>query len=257
MGLGDVGELTPERLRETFAVALKEYALEWRRTRGPPSTSAATGRRPSAPCSSAPTAAVPARSPIPCWPSCGPPIDTNRALAQQRVVRRGAHRRGRVHRAVRRHCDSCGARDRRSPGCPATGTEGERRVDGRQRRSRQCRAAAIFALPIRTPPDGGSASASRKRSSDGDGQPRSDTATQLKFTVLTDRARLEQDVTTGQRALVQELIASATSRHRGRPRSLRDACISCSCRPPSAIASVRAPTCCSCSTALAPAFPSS
>jgi len=43
-------------------------------------------------------------------------------------------------------------------------------------------------------------------------KPRSDSATQLKFTVLTDRARLEQDVTTGQRALVQELIASATSR---------------------------------------------
>src|SRR4051812_24918331 len=26
VGLGDVGELTPERLRETFAAALKEYA---------------------------------------------------------------------------------------------------------------------------------------------------------------------------------------------------------------------------------------
>ena len=27
VGLGEVGELTPERLRDTFGVALKEYAL--------------------------------------------------------------------------------------------------------------------------------------------------------------------------------------------------------------------------------------
>jgi hypothetical protein len=43
-------------------------------------------------------------------------------------------------------------------------------------------------------------------------QAKSDTAVQLKFTVLTDRARLEQDVATGQRALVQQLLSSATTR---------------------------------------------
>jgi hypothetical protein len=53
----------------------------------------------------------------------------------------------------------------------------------------------------------------QKKTADADrDRPASDTTTHLKFTVLTDRARLEQDVTTGQRALVQQLMTSATSR---------------------------------------------
>ena len=52
----------------------------------------------------------------------------------------------------------------------------------------------------------------QEKKADGDRSQPSETATQLKFTVLTDRARLEQDVATGQRALVQQLMASATSK---------------------------------------------
>ncbi len=53
----------------------------------------------------------------------------------------------------------------------------------------------------------------QKKTTDADrGRPSADTASQLKFTVLSDRARLEQDVSTGQRALVQQLMTSATSR---------------------------------------------
>lgn len=43
VGLGDVGELTPQRLRETFAVALKEYALEV--ARDPPTSATKAGYR--------------------------------------------------------------------------------------------------------------------------------------------------------------------------------------------------------------------
>jgi tetratricopeptide (TPR) repeat protein len=39
-----------------------------------------------------------------------------------------------------------------------------------------------------------------------------DAATTLQFTVLSDRARLEQDVSLGQRALIEQLMTSATSR---------------------------------------------
>jgi tetratricopeptide (TPR) repeat protein len=39
-----------------------------------------------------------------------------------------------------------------------------------------------------------------------------ETVNALQFTVLTDRARLEQDVTFGQRALIEQLMTSATSR---------------------------------------------
>ena len=39
-----------------------------------------------------------------------------------------------------------------------------------------------------------------------------DSMTALQFTVLTDRARLEQEVSVAQRTLVQQLIGSATGR---------------------------------------------
>jgi hypothetical protein len=50
----------------------------------------------------------------------------------------------------------------------------------------------------------------RKPSESGTSAPASDATTALQFTVLTDRARLEQELSVGQRGLIQQLIARAT-----------------------------------------------
>src|SRR5262249_36765992 len=52
----------------------------------------------------------------------------------------------------------------------------------------------------------------RKKTPDGNAAPppSSDSTTPLQFTVLTDRARLEQETAVAQRALVQELLTGAT-----------------------------------------------
>ena len=50
----------------------------------------------------------------------------------------------------------------------------------------------------------------RKPSESGTAAPASDATTALQFTVLTDRARLEQELSVGQRGLIQQLIARAT-----------------------------------------------
>jgi CHAT domain-containing protein len=209
VGLGDVGELTPQRLRETFAVALKEYALDVARDPQSPVTKAGyrsaafstllvgTDGGGSGTLADAIFAILRAA------------IDTNRALRNSGLI-------GRVRidavefvelfedtatRAAHVIADLPGALERELK--PDEGLTGSRRVSTVPG-SRYLRPPSPYAVgwwqrigvEDKAPAGGG---------------PRSDTATQLKFTVLTDRARLEQDVTTGQRALVQELVTSATA----------------------------------------------
>ena len=209
VGLGDVGELTPQRLRGTFAVALKEYALDV--ARDPLSPVTAAGYR-SAAFSTLLVGTDGGGSGTladSIFAILRAAIDTNRALATSRLLDRV--RIDKVEfvelyedtatRAAHVIADLPGALERElKPDEKLTGLGRVATAPG----GRYLRPHSPYevgwwqriGVEDKAPEGGGT---------------RPDTTTQLKFTVLTDRARLEQDVTTGQRALVQELITSATA----------------------------------------------
>jgi tetratricopeptide (TPR) repeat protein len=210
VGLGDVGELTPQRLRETFAVALKEYALDV--AQDPP--------QPGRPFRSAAfstllvgtdggSSGTLADSILAILRAA---IDTNRALRNARLldkVRIDAVEfielfEDTATRAAHVIADLPGALERELE--PEEKLTGSRMIEVAPG-SRYLRPATPYSLGW------WQRIGVQEKVVDGDRSgSRSESTTQLKFTVLTDRARLEQDVTTGQRALVQELITSATSR---------------------------------------------
>lgn len=211
VGLGDVGELTPERLRETFTAALKEYALEV--AQDPLSPVTEQGFRSAAFSTllvgtDGGSSGTLADSILAVLRAA---VDTNRALSNSEL---GAVRIDVVEfielyedtatRAAHVIADLPGALQRELRDNEAlTGGKAVSTAPGCRYLSPPNPYATGWWQRIGV----------REKVADGDaGRPRFDTATQLKFTMLTDRARLEQDVTTGQRALVQELIASATSR---------------------------------------------
>jgi hypothetical protein len=209
VGLGDVGELTPQGLRETFAVALKEYALDI--VRDPLTPESASGWRSAAFSTllvgtDGAGAGTLADS---IFAILRAAIDTNRALRvggllgkvridavefvelYEDTATRAAHVIADLPGALQRELKP----DESLIGSPRVATA----PGGRYLRPPHPYAVGWWqrvGVEQKTPEGGG---------------PRAETSTQLKFTVLTDRARLEQDVTTGQRALVQELVTSATS----------------------------------------------
>lgn len=209
VGLGDVGDLTPQRLRETFTVALKEYALEIARDTELAPTKAGFRSAAFSTLLVGTDGGGSGTLADSVFAILRAAIDTNRALATSRLLDKV--RIDKVEfvelyedtatRAAHVIADLPGALERELKADEAL--VGDPRVStapgGQYLRPANPYAVGWWqriGVEDKAPESGG---------------PRSDTATQLKFTVLTDRARLEQDVTTGQRALVQELITSATA----------------------------------------------
>jgi CHAT domain-containing protein len=221
VGLGDVGELTPERLRETFAVALKEYALSVSRDRDP----LPEGRSYRSAAfstllvgSDGGSAGTLADS---IYAIVRAAIDTNRALGDSKRPVAGRDDttlfdsvRIDAIEFVELYEDTATRAGHVIATLPGV-LERELRVgEALKGLASVVPAAGGHYIRPHSPYENGwwQRIAVQEKKADGErGQP-SETATQLKFTVLTDRARLEQDVATGQRALVQQLIASATSK---------------------------------------------
>jgi CHAT domain-containing protein len=210
VGLGDVGELTPERLRETFAAALKEYALEV--AHDPRSPVNERGYRSAAFSTllvgtDGGSSGTLADAVLAILRAA---VDTNRALGNSALL--GTVRIDAVEfvelyedtatRAAHVIADLPGALQRELK--QHEGLTGSKTVSTAPG-SRYLRPPNPYVIGW------WQRIAVQQKTSGDSGKPRSDSATEIKFTVLTDRARLEQDVTTGQRALVQELIAAATA----------------------------------------------
>jgi len=206
VGLGPVGELTPEQLRTVFASALRRYVLAV----GEDSAEAAGIAFSSVLIGTDGGAFAGVTDSIHAIVRAA--VDVNRALSDARLADRiwidkiefielYEDVAIRAARAVRDLPFTLGAEfgSEVKFGCAR---QLDTRPGGRFLRPSDPYASGWWQrIAIRKKPSDGTAA----------GAP-SDAATALQFTVLSDRARLEQDVALGQRALIEQLMTSATSR---------------------------------------------
>jgi len=210
IGLGPVGELTPERLRLVFAMALRRYALDVVED-----GSGGEGRR---------SAAV---STVLVGTDGGGfggiadsihsivrgAVDANRSLSEAGLANRVLVDRIEFVELYEDIAIRAAHVIRELPGPIAQELEAAERIAGAPRLD--TRTGGRFLRPADPYASGWwQRIAVRKKTAEGASAATvaSDTSTALQFTVLTDRARLEQDVAVGQRALIQQLITSATGR---------------------------------------------
>ena len=208
VGLGPVGELTPERLRLVFAHALRRYAvsvLENGSGSGPLSAGFSTvlvGTDGGAFGGIDDSIHAVVRA----------ALDANRSLAENKLATRvridriefielyediairAAHTVGRLPGPIAQELEK------------SETITGARRLDTRAggrflRPSDQYASGWWQRIAVRKKTNGGASAAASP-----------DSSTALQFTVLTDRARLEQEVAVGQRALIQQLLATATGK---------------------------------------------
>jgi CHAT domain-containing protein len=206
VGLGPVGDLTPERLRSVFAPALRRYALAIEEDRveagGIAFSSVLIGTDGGAFAGVTDSIQAIVRS----------AVDVNRALSDAQLADRIWIDRIefielyedvaiRAARAVQ-DLPSVLSAEFGSVVKFDCARQLDTRPGGRFLRPSDPYASGWWQrIAIRKKTSGGTAA----------GAP-SDAATALQFTVLSDRARLEQDVALGQRALIEQLMTSATSR---------------------------------------------
>lgn len=208
IGLGPVGELTPERLRIVFARALRRYVLtvaeKWSGGATPRSGAFSTvlvGTDGGAfgGVSDSIHAVVRAA------------IDVNRSLAETRLDKRVRIDRIEFIELYEDIAIRAAHTVAQLPGPISQELGQAEAIAGARRLS--TRAGGRFLRPSDPYTVGWwQRIAVRKKAVHGAAPAVSDTATALQFTVLTDRARLEQDVAVGQRALIQQLLSTATGK---------------------------------------------
>jgi len=206
VGLGPVGELTPERLRSVFAPALRRYALAVEEDRaeaaGIAFSSVLIGTDGGAFAGVTDSIHAIVRA----------AVDVNRALSDARLADRIWIDRIEF---IELYEDVAIRAARAVQDLPSVlSAEFGLEVEFDCARQLDTRPGGRFLRPSDPYANGWwQRIAIRKKASNGTatGAP-SDAATALQFTVLSDRARLEQDVALGQRALIEQLMTSATSR---------------------------------------------
>jgi CHAT domain-containing protein len=205
VGLGPVGDLTPERLRSVFASALRRYALaidEDRAEAGEIAFSSiliGTDGGALAGVTDSIHAIVHAA------------VDVNRALSDARLADRIWIDRIEF---IELYEDVAIRAARAVQDLPSVlGAEFGSEVKFDCARQLDTRPGGRFLRPSDPYASGWwQRIAIRKKTSNGTAAAvPSDAATALQFTVLSDRARLEQDVAMGQRTLIEQLMTSATS----------------------------------------------
>jgi tetratricopeptide (TPR) repeat protein len=204
VGLGEVGELTPERLRLVLATALRRYALETAEANTAPTgvgvSSVLVGTDGGAFAGVTDSIHSIIRG----------AIDVNRALADAQLADRVWI--GKVE-FVELHEDIAIRAAQAVQDLPSTLAAELRNditLDCKQRLD--TRPGGRYLRPADPYASGWwQRVAIRKKTADpGAASQTSETTTALQFTVLSDRARLEQDVAVAQRALIDRLMTSAT-----------------------------------------------
>ncbi|HKA41457.1 MAG TPA: CHAT domain-containing protein, partial [Burkholderiales bacterium] len=211
VGLGPVGELTPERLRLSFATALRRYAVAVAERK----TMSDGGKRRSAAFSSVFVGTD--------GGGVGGQIDSIHAIIRAAIDANRSLKEARLDEKVRIDAiefvelyEDVAIRAAHVlgdlPGPLAQELKDAEVVEGDPRVI--VRPGGRFLRPADPYASGWWQRIGVQRKSQ-EGTPAgipADTTTALQFTVLTDRARLEQDVSVGQRALIQQLVTGATGR---------------------------------------------